>query len=145
MSSYKERFLSSLENINSRRAGISHRKKLDTKKENEECVNRFFSTHKPTLINSTLNYVLSEMENESKLPPYILSYTLQEFLSSKQAPMLANKIKAELLENLPGSRVTVSVKDKHIQHGHESSDSGSGAWIYDYTEHKVIVTITVNF
>ena len=142
MSNYKERFLSALENVNSRRAGITTRKKLDNNKENEECVNKFFTTHEPILINSTLNYVLSEMENESTLPPYNLTYTLQEFLSSAQASILGNKIKTELLENLPGSQVDVFVKDEHIQHGHESC---TGTWVYDYTEHKVIVTITVDF
>lgn len=161
MSKYQERFLLSLDEVKSKREKIKNQKKLEGKKrekeekywknekirmEKEHC-ERIFSSYKGTLIDNTLENFASEVENAS-LPPYEVSYTLEEGINNNEASMLEKKIKTEILKELPSIPkmvLHVSVKDDRIEHGHEEGDYQAGTWVYDWTEYKFIVKITLNF
>lgn len=162
MSYSREKFFSMVNNMKMRREYLSEIQKLEEEKRKKEQIKRekklekeidkqteyLLEKYYDTIIKKTLESFMSSLEKLS-FPPYKVSYTLeQEILyGDKETSFLEKKIKNKLLEemgNIPDSVLTVLVKDRHIDHGHEEGDNTGGIWVYDYTEYKLVIEITFN-
>ena len=154
MNDYRERFLSGFATIDGERRKIEEERKqkeIEQKKYKEakakEYAEKIFSENKKVLINNTLDNFLLKME-KSILPPYEVSTTLEIGIDELACSILQNLIEEALKEELPPNnniKLKVSVKDKSISHGHEEGNNYAGRWVHDYTEYKLVISISLDF